>query len=135
MKRRRLTQEEREAMYRESLARATQSQALSNYAPIISGFMERGIPEAEILPRENVFTFNAWKAKGRYVKRGEHGVRITTWVPTKGSEEALEGAQDGEETKVNLRPVTAVVFHVSQTEAREDNAARREWDAAAPVPF
>jgi len=30
----------------------------------IQGFAAKGIPESEIKPRENVFTFNAWKALG-----------------------------------------------------------------------
>ena len=46
----------------------------------IQGFLTKGIAEADIKPRENVFTFNAWKALGRSVKRGEHGVRVMTFV-------------------------------------------------------
>jgi hypothetical protein len=46
----------------DALDRATQGQALTNYPAIFEGFMAKGIPEADIKPRENVFTFNAWKA-------------------------------------------------------------------------
>jgi hypothetical protein len=43
----------------EALERARASQALSNYPSIFEGFMAKGIPEADIKPRENVFTSHA----------------------------------------------------------------------------
>ena len=67
----------RTEMQNEAQERARTSQALTNYPAIYEGFMAKGIPEADIKPRENVFTFNAWKALGRSVKRGEKGVRVT----------------------------------------------------------
>ena len=68
----------------DALDRAKTDQSLSNYPAIYEGFMAKGIPEAEIKPRENVFTFQAWKALGRSVKRGEHGVKVVTFVETEG---------------------------------------------------
>lgn len=65
----------------EALARARGNLSMSNYPAILQGFIDKGIPEEEIRPRENVFTFGAWRALGRYVRRGEHGVRVLTWVP------------------------------------------------------
>jgi len=101
-------------MRQEALGRATTGQTMSNYPAIFAGFMERGIPEAEIRPRENVFTFEAWKALGRHVRRGEHGVHVSTWVPVA----AKVDAQTGEEIRpAGRRPKMAVVFHMSQTEA------------------
>ena len=41
---------------------------------------------SDILPRENVFTYHAWRALGRQVRRGEHGVKVTTWIPTERKE-------------------------------------------------
>jgi hypothetical protein len=35
---------------------------MSNYPTIYGGFKEKGIPESEIKPRENVFTYKAWRA-------------------------------------------------------------------------
>jgi len=98
---------EREEIEREALARATGSQSVANEAACIREFSERGIPEEEIIPRVNVLTFNAWKASGRYVRRGEHGVKLTVWVPVKSDDESEEPRK---------RPVSAVVFHISQTE-------------------
>ena len=39
-------------------------------------FAAKGIPPESILPRVNVLTFWAWKALGRSVRNGEHGVRV-----------------------------------------------------------
>jgi hypothetical protein len=62
----------------EALTRAVTGQSFSNYPAIIQGFLAKGIPENQIKPRENVFSFQAWKALGRHVKRGEHGVKVAT---------------------------------------------------------
>ena len=101
----------------EALTRARTNQALSNYPAIFEGFMEKGIAEAEIIPRENVFTFHAWRALGRTVERGEHGVKVVTFIPmTKKTTD-----DDGQETTEEFRrPKTTTVFHVSQTKALED---------------
>jgi hypothetical protein len=52
-------------MQAEALANARNGQTMTNYPAIFAGFIEKGIPEYEIKPRENVFTFHAWKALGR----------------------------------------------------------------------
>ncbi len=98
---------------REALTRAVSGQTMSNYPAIFQGFMARGIPESEIHPRENVFTFEAWKALGRYVRRGEHGVKVVTFIETKSK----EVDHDTGEAKIIRRPWTTTVFHISQTEA------------------
>jgi len=46
----------------EALSRATSGMSVSNYPTIYGGFIEKGIPESEIKPRENVFTYHAWRA-------------------------------------------------------------------------
>lgn len=92
----------------EALDRATQNQSLANYPAIIDGFLEKGIHEADIQPRVNVFTFNAWKALGRSVMKGEHGVRIHTWIVRTDEDD------DGNETTRRI-PRTTTVFHVTQT--------------------
>lgn len=112
-KRRRLTPEERAQVYADALGRAVNGQSLRNYAAIFEGCDERGIPEGEVQPRENVFTYNAWRGKGRQVSRGQKGIRISVWVPgASGNEDRPEdygGGRDGYWR-------TAHVFHVSQTE-------------------
>ena len=99
----------------EALGRATTNAALTNYPAIFQGFLEKGIAEADIRPRVNVFTFNAWKALGRSVRKGEHGVKVFTFISTTRT---VEGA-DGEQKQVGGRVArTTTVFHVSQTEAK-----------------
>ena len=71
-------------MQAEALDRARTSQALTNYPAIYEGFMAKGIAEADIKLRENVFTFHAWKALGRSVKKGEHGVKVVTFITIAG---------------------------------------------------
>jgi hypothetical protein len=97
----------------DSLKRAVSGQSFTNFPAIFSGFAAKGIPESEIKPRENVFTFQAWKALGRVVRRGEHGVRITTFIESKSK----EIDKDTGEHKLIRRPWTTTVFHISQTEA------------------
>ena len=112
----------------EALQRATEGDSVANYPAIYTGFAAMGIPESEIRPRENILTFHAWKAKGRSVKKGEHGVRVTTYVMVG---EERDGA--GTVTKQGCRTAkTAVVFHISQTEPTE--AAEARWKAQRAEP-
>ena len=93
-----------------ALSRAVNGEVVSNYPAIVHGFMAKGIPIDEIKPRENVFTFAAWKALGRYVRKGEHGVQVFTVITM-----SKENKDTGEpETFSHPRSVT--VFHISQTE-------------------
>jgi hypothetical protein len=107
----------------EALDRAQNGQSLTNYPAIYQGFIAKGIAEADIRPRENVFTFAAWKAKGRSVKRGEHGVRVVTFI-----EATKRVHEDGEEKIVTFRrPWSTVVFHISQTEPDYRTPRRSAW--------
>lgn len=103
-RRQRLTPDERAAIRQASLDRALQSPSLTNYPTIVAEFTARGIPADQIEPRRNVFTYNAWLALGRQVRRGEHGVRICVWIDT----------GEGEDAK--RIPRHSTVFHVSQTD-------------------
>lgn len=96
----------------DSLKRAVYGQSFTNFPAIFQGFAAKGIPESEIKPRENVFTFEAWKALGRVVRRGEHGVKVVTMIETRSK----EIDKDTGERKLIRRPWTTTVFHISQTE-------------------
>src|SRR6266853_1341187 len=117
-------------MQAEALDNARNGQSVMNYAAIFEGFMAKGIAETDIKPRENVFTFHAWKALGRSVKKGEHGVKVVTFIECSGSE---RDPASGEEKAVSYRrPHTTTVFHISQTELTSDREARqgdkpRQW--------
>lgn len=114
-KRHRKTSTEVNAERQEALGRAVNGQSWLNYATIIDGFTAKGIAADDILPRVNVFTYRAWQAKGRQVRKGEHGVKVLTWVPmTKKDDDT------GESKPIGRKPRNATVFHISQTDAMED---------------
>ena len=91
----------------DSLQRAKNGDSLANYPAIISGFIEKGINPLEIKPRENVFSYDAWLALGRQVRKGEKGVKVVTWIPAKD--------KNSESSFMLCR--RSSVFHISQTDA------------------
>lgn len=97
----------------EAFTNAVSHQSTMNYPAIFEGFEAMGIPADEIKPRENVFSFNAWRALGRVVSKGQHGVKVCTFIPCehvdKGTGEITPGR----------RPWNTTVFHVSQTHELE----------------
>ena len=103
-------------MSQEALSRATSSLSVMNYSSIFEGFVTKGIPIEDIKPRENVFTFWAWQALGRRVKKGEHGVHACTFVPVKGKQEQNELTGETKRKAGYRLPRTTTVFHISQTE-------------------
>ena len=109
--RRKLTESERTAMRQEALDRARNCHSLGNMATVVREFSARGIPVAEINPGENCLTYPAWQALGRQVRRGEKGVKVTTYVQM-----TKAGTTEGEEEQTYSRPWTAAVFHVTQTD-------------------
>lgn len=113
-------QAKRAAASLQALHNAVSHDSSMNYAAIIEGFSERGIPVADIRPRENVFTFNAWRALGYTVRKGEHGVKVVTFVEATKTVET----GDGTEKKTFRKPHTTTVFHISQTEKLPVTAAQ-----------
>lgn len=114
-----------------ALSRAVSGQSLANYPAIIEGFKAKGIPEDQIKPRENVFTFDAWKALGRVVRKGEHGVKIATCIPIGERETGDVDPETGEPVKeMKTRPWTSTVFHISQTDPIETAAGTVAGSAA-----
>jgi antirestriction protein ArdC len=110
-------------MQAEALENARAGQSVINYTAIFEGFMAKGIAEDDIKPRENVFTFHAWKALGRSVKKGEHGVKVMTFIERSATE---RDPVTGQEKVVSYRrPHTTTVFHISQTEPTSEREARQ----------
>ena len=107
----------------EALSRAITGKTWSNFPAIIQGFTARGIPEDQISPRENVFTYQAWKALGRQVRKGEHGVKVVTFI--KRDKKTKDTETDEVKIQTYSMPRTVSVFHISQTDAKEgvQNAA------------
>ncbi|UTH34282.1 ArdC-like ssDNA-binding domain-containing protein [Ectopseudomonas hydrolytica] len=110
----------RDEIQAKALQNALAERSFANYETIIEEFSERGIPVEEIEPRVNVFTYHAWRALGRQVRRGESGVKIISMVPVRGrGEDGEPQADQGEGQPARMRPVSAVVFHISQTDPIE----------------
>lgn len=115
----------------EALSRAQSGQSLANYPAIIQGFIEKGIPASEIEPRINCLTFNAWRALGRFVKKGEHGVKVFTFIETV-DRDLLTGAETS-----RRRPWQTTVFHISQTALADgppEKAASAKIIPSRPAP-
>ena len=72
---------------------------------VINTFAGAGISADDIHPRQNVFTYKAWKTAGRQVAKGASGLPVTVWIPKKN--------KDGE--KGNCWPKTTRLFHIDQT--------------------
>jgi antirestriction protein ArdC len=100
----------REDIAQQALQNAVQNDSLTNYEAIYEGFIEKGIAAEDITPRVNVFTFNAWRALNRSVRKGEHGVKISTLIPC-----TKKDPDTGEEISV-MKAKTTTVFHISQTD-------------------
>jgi Domain of unknown function (DUF3560)/N-terminal domain of anti-restriction factor ArdC len=98
-------------LQQQALKNAVTGESMANYQAIFDGFSAMGIHMDDIEPRVNVFTFNAWKALGRAVNKGQHGVKIVTVIPCTKKDSAT-----GEEVPVK-KVKTTTVFHVSQTKA------------------
>ena len=95
----------------EALERAQGGLSTTNYAAILDGFEARGILDAQ--PRVNVFSYGAWQAQGRQVSKGQHGIKITTWIQCKTKDTDANG-----EHGTYKRRKTVAVFHISQTEPK-----------------
>lgn len=67
-------------------------------------------PEGDCEAYKDIFTFKRWKAQGYFVRKGEKGTRITTWIATTKTDD------EGNEVVTGKRPRTAVVFCRHQVE-------------------
>ena len=110
-RRQRLKQVERAAMQTSALGRAREGRMCANDLLIIAAYAAKGI---DAHPRVDVFTFNAWKALHRHVRKGEHGIQVLTYAHK-------ETVKSDGTTEEQSFPVSAVVFHVSQTDPDTEN--------------
>src|SRR5262249_35094583 len=104
----------REQIQQEALDRAIGNQSTANWGAIFAGFAAKGITEADIRPRENVFTYHASRARGRQWRGGEHGANVTPGVPAQGKEEIAPDTREKKEGRGFRVCKYATVFHLSQ---------------------
>lgn len=69
-------------------------------------------PEGTCEAYKDIFTFRRWKAQGYFVRKGEKGTRITTWIAKVTTDD------EGNEKITGKRPKTAVVFCRHQVEKK-----------------
>src|SRR5262245_29914610 len=105
--RHRLTKEERERRYNEALERAEMGFS-KNDQIVYDAFTGAGYTNVQ--PRVTVLTFDAWRAKGRTVLRGQHGLKVAVYVTRKTGN--LD--EHGNPETVTLLG-SARLFHISQT--------------------
>ena len=64
-------------------------------------------------PYADWFTYRRWKAQGFQVQKGEHGVKLTTYIPKTITNE------NGEKEQVGTRPWHSTVFCRCQVKSKE----------------
>jgi len=113
----------------QALTNATAQSSGYNYDAIYQGFFEKGIALEDILPRENVFTYNAWRALNRQVRKGEKGVKVVVFLKSEKTDK-----ESGEKKESRFQRTTTV-FHISQTDPVQgsDEPADEAQAVAAPV--
>ena len=111
----RMSAAERQLMQDAALDRAQHGRTCANDLLIIEAFAARGI---DAHPREDCYTYNAWKALGRHVRKGEHGVHVPVYVH-------VQEPDKDQPDKLTDRtiPTGATVFHISQTDPDEPTPA------------
>lgn len=65
-------------------------------------------------PYVDWFTYNRWQAQDQQVQRGEHGVKILTWIETEKKDKKTG------EVKRELKPRRATVFCRCQVKKMEE---------------
>lgn len=100
----------------EALNRARSGNSIRNEMLVLQAMLLKGVPREDIKPRDNCLTLQAWNALGRYVRKGEHGVRVPTIVS--GTATTRDETTGQETQRAFKRMKAAYVFHISQTEAR-----------------
>jgi len=95
----------------QALARARNGQS-KNDLLVIQAFTDRGWAPEDVKPRENVFTYKAWQALGRQVRKGEKGVKVCVYVD-------VEETDDEGKTVERTVPRRSTVFHIDQTDPKQ----------------
>lgn len=108
-----------------------QSGYSKNDTIVMMAFNAAGVPLDDIIPRQNVLTYKAWRAAGRQVAKGAKSLRVTVWIPKKDKKDP----KTGETIRGGVYPKTCSLFHISQTVPKDadDNARPDAWQNPALV--
>lgn len=99
--------------YQEALSRASNPRSIINIQTVFEAALAAGIDDA--MPGENVLTFNAWKAKGRVVMKGQKALCKLPVFYTRDVRDPSSG-----DVNTIKRPGSSAVFHISQTKPLDD---------------
>ena len=83
--------------------------SIAHYKILLATAEERG---CNCKPYEDWFTFKTWSDLGYQVQKGEHGVKLTTWIVT-------EKTQADGTKKISKRPKGYSVFCHCQVKSKE----------------
>ena len=81
------------------LAREEKKTAMNSPSEPVTGIVEVA---AQPDPSGDLLTFLQWKARGRHVRRGEHGTRVPAWQTVDGSAVNVESEGSGLRTMATL---------------------------------
>ena len=98
----------------ETQARTFDGHSTANETIVLMELAAKGCTTC--LPYIDVFTFRRWKAQGFQVQKGQHGIHVTTYIPTYSKDES------GEQVETGKRPWTSVLFCRHQVKPIEEKA-------------
>ena len=85
-----------------------------NIATVLQEFASRGIFQSDTTPATILLPYHAWAALNRHVRKGQHGLRVTTITPTKlSTRDPISGHII---TRHSWRFAAGAAFHLSQTQ-------------------
>ncbi len=114
-----LSEEQRQERNLQALGRARLQESEQNDDAVREACLAAGIPADDIIPRENVLTYNAWQAAGRQVQRGQKAIKCTIFLPIRPKDIDLEApppAPGENAERQRFRKATISLFHISQTD-------------------
>jgi len=89
----------------DALHRAETGQINANDVLILEAAARKGIPDA--IPRENVLSYQAWRGKGRQVRKGQKALcSVRTFIKIR----------DKKTGQTKTVPRMVAVFHITQTD-------------------
>lgn len=113
---------------------AEQAKEFSTYSARNAAIVAMAFEQCGCSAYEDVFTFARWKAQGYQVRKGEHGVKISTYAPI-----TRKDPETGADAVVGTRPWTSTVFCRCQVDATGESkpassGTRRVRRESKPAP-
>ena len=98
----------------ETQARTFDGHSTANETIVLMELAAKGCTSCE--PYKDIFTYRRWQAQGFQVQKGEHGIKLTTYIPIHKTDD------DGKQVQTGRRPRTTTVFCACQVKPIEEKA-------------